>query len=83
MSYADYVARLTARPKLSVRYQCNEQCGRQHVVEELYFCSTCKRLVCDDCSGVQIDAYYCPHCLSSVLSYDAFQDENRCERTVC
>lgn len=79
MNYASFLERCHARP-LSVTYYCNEECKRGRPVNELFFCQDCSRLVCDQCCGVEIDTYFCPSCLNSVLSSAAFTDSNRCQK---
>jgi dynactin-4 len=81
MSYSAYIARQSAIPNLSLQYSCS--CGELHPVYSLYCCSDCNyRLLCELCTNISIDTYYCPSCLNSVFSSQALNNENKCEQCV-
>jgi len=48
----------------------------------LFFCQECGRFSCDQCSATEIDTFFCPNCLNSVLTSVAFQEQNRCQKCV-
>lgn len=79
MSYEQFVASLKARP-VTIEYSDAESECRP--LPNLYFCTSCTKLVDDNSALVEIDTYYCPRCLDPVLTSTAFQTKNRCKTCV-
>jgi len=86
MSYESYLkkVRLRSRPDgpPQLLYICNDKCNRRRRIEDLFFCQECGRFSCDQCSATEIDTFFCPNCLNSVLTSVAFQEQNRCQKCV-
>lgn len=61
-----------------IRYQC-ESCSRFDFLENMYFCSNCKRLLCSaiSCVTCECDYHYCPYCFDTLTLSELKQSEYR------
>jgi hypothetical protein len=82
MSYAEFVARLRARPRAAVLFGQPGELPAPCPSEALFFCTTCPRLVSEETALAELDAFYCPVTLTAVLSSQAFQDGGRSKKSM-
>lgn len=54
---------------------------RYSALEELYFCSTCQELRCNDCVSWEAACYYCPSCLFEVPATNVGAQRGECMRS--
>ena len=61
-----------------IRYQC-ESCSRFDFLENMYFCSNCKRLLCSaiSCVTCECDYHYCPYYFDTLTLSELKQSEYR------
>src|SRR5689334_1458536 len=80
MSFTDYLAQ--RNDKIAVHYTCS--CLRQRNVYELFVCTNedCMRFVCDRCTQLVVDTYFCPSCLNAFFASIASKTKARCEQCV-
>eukprot|EP00767_Chilomastix_cuspidata_P000385 gnl/Chilomastix_cuspidata/1093.p1 GENE.gnl/Chilomastix_cuspidata/1093~~gnl/Chilomastix_cuspidata/1093.p1 ORF type:complete len:490 (+),score=148.67 gnl/Chilomastix_cuspidata/1093:246-1715(+) len=45
-----------------IRYKCAGACKQWRSIEEVYFCPTCRKIICSQCTHSQIEIFSCPYC---------------------
>lgn len=60
---------------------CTSASLRYYPIEELYFCTTCAGLRCNDCIAWEAACYYCPGCLFEVPNTNVAAQHGVCMRS--
>lgn len=81
MSYDEFVSHLNKR-SITISHKCQPSCSLKQKLNEIFYCKTCIKFMCSQCTQVTVENYFCSQCFTDTLSAQAFQQESKCATCV-